>query len=107
MVKDLLNAKISTIEVINAIIFSLRKILSKSQSSNIEYIIELGLLNKIEELFSYDIPELRNNILWCMINFTAGSNNAVESIIKSNIHRKLMVILDSINNEYLENVNFN
>ena len=106
MISDVIEKPSTNLNLINAALFLLRSILIADKSSNIELVMKLEFIEKFNNLLDLDSTTILENSLWCLINITAESIESVMSIIKLEMHKKLISKLDSMKNSCLNNVIF-
>lgn len=102
----LLSAKITDIEVVDALIFALRKVLSRQSKAIVELTLKLGLIPVLDKLISCEFPNIHMNAIWCLINLAAGARETVQEMINLEIHKKVLKLINVANEPSLEDVAF-
>jgi len=87
-----------------ALIISLRKILAKESKVIVELALQLGLIPVLDKLSTCEFPNIRVNAIWCLINLAGESNKAVKEMIELETHKKVLTLINVVNEECLENV---
>ena len=72
----------------------IRKLLSIS-SSIIQELIDVGIIPELISLLDNSPPEFQYEALWCLTNFSAGTNDQVNCIVVKGVIPKIIKLMDS------------
>lgn len=94
----------SDIQVLDSLVYILRKISYCISPSNVQVVLDLGLLSKLNALLDIDSESIRSNITLWLVNITAPSADACKLIIDLKLHLKIMGFLSKPGMDCYENV---
>jgi len=91
-------------KVIGALIFLLKEILRWGDA--MKSILDLGFVHKLAKILDISNNELSKEIIYCLIELSAISSEAIETMLRLNVHKRILSLLNTEDEEYVENVSF-
>jgi len=93
-------------DTINALVYILRKLISRNSPENIHQFLKVGLLGTFIKLIDIENDSIKNNIIWTLINITASTSESIFTILRLGFHEKIVKTMEKTTDDILENVFF-